>query len=111
MNDRTRLDAILCSNDRDASLDATLRFFYVQSTDRMAMAAEQRLLLSEPNCLFNGHGQLGRQCLVRLIGRQVQAIEACVSLGQLAFLSRLLDGEPTRTVRALQVLETIDRYP
>ena len=62
----------------------------------------------EKHCLLDGQCQLLLQSLVVLVGRQIYAVEASVRLRQLARVARLLDREATRTVGALQVLESVD---
>ena len=43
------------------------------------------------------------------VRRQVETVEARVTLWQLSDLARFLEREPTGTVRTLQVLEPVDR--
>lgn len=67
------------------------------------------LLLAEAERLLNGNRELLLQRLERLIRREIDPVEACVRLGQLADLASLLDSKPPWSVRALKVLEAVDR--
>jgi hypothetical protein len=49
------------------------------------------------------------QRVVVFVRREIDPIEACVALGQLARVTCLLDREPPRAVRTLEVLEAVDR--
>ena len=51
------------------------------------------------------------QTRVVFVRRQVNPVEARMTLRQLRRIARLFDGEPPRPIGALQVLEPIDRYP
>jgi len=61
--------------------------------------------------VLDSQPQLVLQGLDVLVGREVQSIEACVASWQLARIPVLFYGEPSWAVRALKVLETVDRYP
>ena len=61
--------------------------------------------------VLDSQPQLVLQSLDVLVRREVQSIEACVASWQLARIPVLFDGEPSWAVRALKVLETVDRYP
>jgi hypothetical protein len=49
-----------------------------------------------------------QRCVVP-VWRQVDPVEASVTLWELRGITRLLDSESTRTVRALQIFEPINR--
>lgn len=57
---------------------------------------------------LDGQCQLLFQCSVILVWRKVNAVEACVTLRQLARVARLLDREATGAIRALQILEAVN---
>ena len=50
------------------------------------------------------------QTRIVLIGRQIYPVEARMALRQLRRIARLLDRESPRSVRALEVFESIDGY-
>ena len=54
--------------------------------------------------------QLLLQALVVLIRREIQPIKARMAPRQTVRIAALLDREPPRRVRALQILEPVDRY-
>ena len=64
----------------------------------------------ECNSLY-GPRQLLLQRLIILVRWQVNAVEARMTLWQLVGITRLLDSEPSRPIRALQVLEAVNRNP
>jgi len=66
------------------------------------------LFLSETNSLLHSPGQLFSQRFVGLVRWQIQAVEARVTLRQGGLVLGLLDGESTRSVTALEILETVD---
>lgn len=73
------------------------------------MRWEGWLLLTKAKRLLNGNRQLLFEGLIRLVRRQVDPVEARVTLGQLADLARLLDRKAPRAIRPLEVLEAVDR--
>ena len=69
------------------------------------------LLLAEADRLLHRPRQLLLERLVVLVRRQVDTVEARVALRQLVRVSTLLNREPPWAIRALQVLEAVDRNP
>lgn len=67
------------------------------------------LLYSESERLLHGQCQFGFQRTSVRVRRQVDTVEAGVTLGQLRDLACLFDREAARTIGALQVLEAVDR--
>lgn len=67
------------------------------------------LLLPKPHRLLHRQTQFILQRLKRLIRRQIEAIKASMTLWQLIMFARLLDRESSRAIRALQILEPVDR--
>ena len=65
------------------------------------------LLLSESHRLLDRPGQLLLQRVVRLVRRQIQPVEARVTLRQRRLVLCLFDREASRAVAALQVLESV----
>ncbi|KAI3481094.1 hypothetical protein L1887_56668 [Cichorium endivia] len=64
-------------------------------------------LVSEAHALLDGERKLALERLKRRVGRQVDAVEARMRLGQLVHIARLFDREPPRSVRSLQILEAV----
>lgn len=86
----------------------------------------RRLLLTETHGFFYSQGQFSHKRFVGLVWRHINAIEAtrwlissiwqsnninlpCMSLWKLGHLTSLFDSEASRTIAALQILESIDR--
>lgn len=63
------------------------------------------LLGTKASCVLHGVFKLGLELTEGAVGRQVEAVEAGVRLGQVVGVARLFDGKSTRTVAPLQILE------
>jgi len=85
-----------------------VRLFTACFLSRGSSGTPPSLLLSEADRLLDGPGELLREHFVGLVGRQIQAVEARMRLGELRFFARLLDREATGSVGTLEILETVD---
>lgn len=83
-----------------------IRLSPYKHTIRQLLSQESK---AKKNYALNSQSQLLLQRRIILIRRQINPIEARMTLRQLARVSRLLNRKPSRSIRPLQILESIDR--
>ena len=74
------------------------------------LAQNSSLLLAEALGLLDGVGELLGELVVRLVGREVEPVEAGVRARQPRVLPHLLDAEPLRAVAPHQLGEAAHRH-